>query len=1191
MLRSGCSASAERVGDSLGLEFGPSGLQNHKMAEPVTILGAASTFVLSAAQNPRVQDWTAGVFGNLVASGIQSALDPIFDPRQNSDVESALHRAWGQAARLVVLAHLDTGGFDGLVIRAPDRVLLEEASRTWPGEEFTGQVMALTVSNSTVPSLSAFLEPEGQFVERLVSGLRHLDEPIFLVPGFERRIRSTLLGVFQHELVEVAIKRDDRSRRSLMFALMLAVLKRLESDAQDPTERAGIEAVITRFDGLEDRLLGAVAAWRADLRDLVSIEVRRGTEGVAEVISEKTAEKLALRLAKEPPHGWLRPGESSAPLPVPDGAPCLQRDSLLGSFVKHACTMDARWHAVVGPPGVGKSTLTLAMAHHPDTHATFGSRRFFVQCDGVSSAEALRISVAVAAGMIRSDALRSGSDAEVVYRAAVERMGGQRSLLILDNAEISWQADPEGVDRLFRELAGIESLTLVASFQGAEPFGSITWNTTTVAPLPDVESSRSMFERYAGKRIADSSAARQFLAELGGLPLAIMLAGKAYALEPDEGRFLKRWQHLTTRLDVLAPQGIHIRNLSLAASVGLSLAALSSGASRLVRALAMLPQGLDRDLVHTVLPGVSDREVQAVCKRGLAERFGAARVRMLPPVRDCALSAGGPRSDEVDRQVSEFFLTLALVGETVGTSDNAGDWTRLANELGNCSSIAERSLQNGAFVRESIRAALALAYYGRFTGVDFAYLLNIARMQSVLNGDRALTAACDRRLGEMWLGRHDPHTAHARYKEALTVFTELQDQLSEASCLVGLGRCLHAQADMAGAKLHFDRALHLYQLSGDTNGQAICVRQLGTLRLEASDTLGALLLFEQALGLCPKGASDLAAAHTMKQIADVLVMRREYAKARAAYRRARRLYRSLGYPLAVIDCAKGRADILAQERSWIRARRIYECVAVRYKAAGVALGEANCTRRLGDIRFHLGDLSGACELYEDALESYRRLKVPKGEANCIRNMAGVHLERGELAQAALAFEMAKHLYQQQGNLSGEASCMRGLGDVQAARLDPKGAKSNYVRALKGFRRTTDIEGEVECLLKLGRLALTRSSEQAGKARVNEASEVSRKAGYAFGELRCAIAMAEIAIARGDTAEASALLAPALVKARQIGDWESVGEIATRLARYSNHGIETVRHIEQARHAWKVLQRPDRLERLEAEFHPNERRVQ
>src|SRR5689334_9331060 len=78
---------------------------------------------------------------------------------------------------------------------------------------------------------SKFTPPASGFVAQLTDGLRALDEAAFLMPGFEERLRETLVLRFQHEFVEEAIKRDDRSRHSLMFTLATGTAYyRLSSD-------------------------------------------------------------------------------------------------------------------------------------------------------------------------------------------------------------------------------------------------------------------------------------------------------------------------------------------------------------------------------------------------------------------------------------------------------------------------------------------------------------------------------------------------------------------------------------------------------------------------------------------------------------------------------------------------------------------------------------------------------------------------------------------------------------------------------------------------------------------------------------------------------------------------------------------------------------------------------------------------
>src|ERR1019366_9221640 len=88
---------------------------------------------------------------------------------------------------------------------------------------------------------------------------------------------------------------------------------------------------------------------------------------------------------------------------------------------------------VLGGPGIGKTTLTHAVATCDALAASFGERRWFAKLETAKDAATLRTAVVQALGLNPAD--------PAAFDHAVARVRESRGLLVLDNLETPWEAD------------------------------------------------------------------------------------------------------------------------------------------------------------------------------------------------------------------------------------------------------------------------------------------------------------------------------------------------------------------------------------------------------------------------------------------------------------------------------------------------------------------------------------------------------------------------------------------------------------------------------------------------------------------------------------------------------------------------------------------------------------------------------
>jgi hypothetical protein len=135
------------------------------------------------------------------------------------------------------------------------------------------------------------------------------------------------------------------------------------------------------------------------------------------------------------------------------------RDSELAEIIQMLSETSARI-AILGPGGMGKTSLAKAALHHPEITAKY-EHRLFVPCHSATT------SVEMAAIIGSHVGLKPGKDLKKpVIRYLSEKPA---CLLVLDNLETAWEplASRSAVEKFLSLLTDISHLTLMVSISSS----------------------------------------------------------------------------------------------------------------------------------------------------------------------------------------------------------------------------------------------------------------------------------------------------------------------------------------------------------------------------------------------------------------------------------------------------------------------------------------------------------------------------------------------------------------------------------------------------------------------------------------------------------------------------------------------------------------------------------------------------
>jgi non-specific serine/threonine protein kinase len=657
---------------------------------------------------------------------------------------------------------------------------------------------------------------------------------------------------------------------------------------------------------------------------------------------------------------------------------------------------------LTGAGGCGKTRLALELARQ--VFARFGDGVYLVELAALANPALTPHAVAQALNV------KEPADGDMASAIAA-RIGSQRILLVLDNAEHVLDACAQLADTLLRRCGHLS--LLVTSREHLAITGEQSYR---VPSLPEAEALELFIDRArlqnAGFGLVDTeaSAAATVCRRLDGIALAIELAAaRVRSMSVDELRrgLDDRFGMLATGSRTALPRHRTLRSL-----IDWSYDQLSEAEQALMQRTSVFSGGWTPQTAEQVCcsDAVKASDLPALLRslvdKNLVhhEAQGTGRYGVLETVRDYALGHLRTSGREAVCRARHLACFAALAKETEQNTiaPDADAVRRVMADRDNIRAALVHASTPGGDVAAGLQMATAMSSLWMLRG-DFAEgRAALATLLASAPSDlepvtrlRALRAAS--RLA--W-AQSDHPVAQARCEEALAISEEIGDRRESAVTLAGLGAIASQLGDSRTAKAHYREALAIRRELGDPKGILDVMINLGNATTNAGDPAAGRAMLEDALAL--GRSSRLPVDRVLYSLGVAASNQRDFAAARPWLEEYLRIQRELALPAGLFAALSAIGALDDNEgRTVEAAAHLQEALRIE-KAMRRPHSTWSILQSLGGPLFALGACALAVRLFAGAAQV--REDLGEEQLAVVRDWANARLLEARTALGDAAFE-------------------------------------------------------------------------------------------------------------------------------------------------------------------------------------------
>lgn len=753
--------------------------------------------------------------------------------------------------------------------------------------------------------------------------------------------------------------------------------------------------------------------------------------------------------------------------------------------------------ALYGLPGVGKTALTVALAHDPNLRAHYPDGVLWAGLGNHPNLLALLGVWGTALGLT-ADELSKLPDLDTRARAIHAAIGLRQMLLVIDDAWTSAEA-------LTFNLGGPHCATLLTTRLPKVALDFAGDHTHLLPELSD-EDGLALLAEFAPHVIpVEPDAARALVYAAGGLPLALTLMGRHLRQETHTGpprrlrTALERLQTTETRLRLTQPASPLDHQPSLSAELPLSLLTviaistetLPEETRRAFNALSLFPPkpntfteeaALSVCAAVTLAPLIA---LDSLVDGGLVEYLSADRYTLHPILAEFAhleLAESPSLAATVAKHFTHYYLR-ALPDDLEPDAENL---------------LAALTLAYTHHLSDDlIRGANAFCPYLETRGLYALAEHHLARAETAARQlpDPAHLLANLNNLGRIAQRQGNYPRAEACYREALFLAEGGAASPLRSAILQGLGLVALSRGDFAQAGELLNESLVVARAEGNATVVSAVLSNLGALHFSRGEYDRAGNLFQEGLDEARKAGLQQQTNALLTNLGVLSARRGDLVQAHAFFEEALELARQLGQ--------RSHTSYLLTNLGTLASERGEQATAVAYFQEGLKLAREMGQRdRVGHLLANLGALATKEKDYvragaylTESLTLSREIGHRQNLILALTNLSGLQMSREAYSEALPYLEEAMALAREIGQVGYISSIELEFGRFYLGLANYEDAKKAYQEGLVLARQLGTLAGVGRALFGLARVAFEQGDSVRAVQFAGESIETYQKIGH------------------------------------------------------------------------------------------------